>query len=251
MLFRSDAYGIKAGGKVDYNGLSNDRDAVGVEARRVIKGSKKNEMPFLFSLGAVRDAKDESIVTVEVLECDTALCPEVAKNRVALEKLATTHWLDQCEFITANDLTNAITGMVKKCHGFLLRDGGVLWYMPEDMVGPYQSVADRLALHGVNMQALYWNPVVNDGLLKHVCSELERRSMAVFHGLIDEATDMRQRGAKPRSNGQQSRLEEWIEAEAAIQHNKSLLGKAFVKLCKAAQAAKEAIGIEAINAFKN
>lgn len=245
-----DAYGIKAGGKVEYYGLSNDKDAVGVEARRVIKGGKKNEMPFLFSLGAVRDASDESIVTVEVLECDTNLCPEVVKNRVAVEKLATQHWLDQCEYITANDLTNAITAMVRKSHGFLLRDSGILWYLPEDMVGPYQTIAESLAPHGVNMQALYWNPVVNSGLLKHVCSELERRSMAVFMGQIGEAADMRQRGAKPRSNGQQTRLEQWIETEAMIQHNKSLLGKAFVKLCKAAQAAKEAIGSEAIKAFQ-
>lgn len=245
-----DAYGIKAGGKVEYYGLSNDKDAVGVEARRVIKGGKKNEMPFLFSLGAVRDAKDESIITVEVLECDTNLCPEVVKNRVAVEKLATEHWLDQCEFITANDLTNAITAMVRKCHGFLLRDSGILWYLPEDMIEPYQNVAESLAEYGVKMQALYWNPVVNTGLLKHVCSELERRSMAVFAGLVDEAMDMKQRGARPRSNGQQTRLEQWIETEAMIQHNKSLLGKAFVKLCKAAQAAKEAIGTEAIKAFQ-
>lgn len=245
-----DAYGIKAGGKVDYNGLSQDRNAVGIEARRLIKGEKKNELPFLFSLGAVRDALDESRVTIEVLECDVALCPEVARNRVAIEAAATQHWLDQCEYITANDLTNAITAMVKKCHGFLLRDGGVLWYLPEDMTGPYERIANALAPHGVNMQALYWNPIVNQRLLGHVCGQLEQRAMAVFMGQIEEATDMRVRGAKPRSNGQRTRLEEWIDAEATIQHNKTLLGKAFVKLCKAAKAAKEAIGLEAIKAFQ-
>jgi hypothetical protein len=101
------------------------------------------------------------------------------------------------------------------------------------------------------MQALYWNPVVNSGLLQHVCLELDRRSMAVFQGLIDEAADMQQRGTKPRANGQRSRLEELIDAESLIQHNKELLGKSFVKLCKAAQAAKEAIGAEAIRAFQS
>ena len=245
-----DAYGIRAGGKVDYNGLAHDRDAVGVEARRLIKGDKKNDLPFLFSLGAVRDPVDENKVTIEVLECDHTLCPEVMQNRVAIETLATQHWLDQCQYITANDLTGAITAMIKKSHGFLLREGGILWYLPEDMTGPYERIADALAPHGVNMQALYWNPVVNEGLLKHVCTELERRSMAVFQGQVEQAMDMRQRGAKPRSNGQQTRLEQWIEAEAMIQHNKSLLGRVFVKVCKAAQAAKEAIGLEAVEIFR-
>lgn len=245
-----DTYGIKAGGKVDYNGLSHDRNAVGVEARRLIKGAKRNELPFLFSMGAVRDSVDESRVTIEVLECDVNLCPEVARNRVQIEREATQHWLDQCEYITANDLTNAITAMVKKCRGFLLRNGGILWYIPEDMTGPYERIAAALAPHGVNMQALYWNPKVNKSLLAHVCNQLEQRSMAVFQGMIDEAQDMANRNAKPRANGQKTRLDELIETEATIQHNKSLLGKAFVKLCKAAQAAKEAIGAEAIRAFQ-
>lgn len=244
-----EGYGIKAGGKVDYNSLSHDRNAVGVEARRLIKGSKKNDLPFLFSLGAVRDLLDESRVTIEVLEVDPVLCPEIAQNKVRVEQLATQHWLEQCNYMTANDVTNAITAMVRKCAGFLLRDGGILWHMPEDRIGPYERIAAALSPYGVNMQAAYWNPVVNKALLTHVCTELKRRAMAVFQGLIDEAMDMKSRDVKPRSNGQQTRLEQWIEAEALIQHNKELLGDAFVDLCKAAQAAKEAIGAEAIRAF--
>ncbi len=246
-----DAYGVRAGGKVDYNALSADRNAVGVEVRRLIKGEKKNDLPFLFSLGAVRDLADESKVSIEVLECDPSLCREVAMAAKNVEIMATQHWLDQCCYITANDLTNALTALVKKCHGFLLRDGGVNWYLPEDMTGPYERIAAALAPLGVKMQALYWNPVVNSGLLQHVCQELDRRSMSVFQGLIDEAADMQQRGTKPRANGQRSRLEELIDAESLIQHNKELLGKSFVKLCKAAQAAKEAIGAEAIRAFQS
>lgn len=246
-----DSYGIRAGGKVDYNSLAADRNAVGVEVRRLIKGEKRNDLPFLFSLGAVRDTMDESKVTIEVLECDPSLCREVAMAPKNVEIMATQHWHDQCSYITANDLTNALTAMVKKCHGFLLRDGGVNWYLPEDMAGPYERIAAALAPHGVKMQALYWDPVVNKGLLQHVCEELDRRSMAVFQGLIDQAADMQQRGARPRANGQRSRLEELIDAESLIQHNKELLGKSFVKLCKAAQAAKEAIGAEAIRAFQS
>jgi hypothetical protein len=60
---------------------------------------------------------------------------------------------------------------------------------------------------------------------------------------------MRQRGAKARSNGTQTRLEQWIAAEETMQHNKGLLGKAFTRIAKAAQVAKENIGAEALRAF--
>lgn len=247
----TDSYGVKSTGKVEFRGLSHDRNAVGVEARRLIKGAKKNTLPFLFSVGAVSsDDDDISKVTVEVLECDPSSCPEIATHKPRIESLATSHFHNQCAFITANDLTNAITAMIKASRGFLLRDGGILWYLPEDMTGPYERIAEALQPYGVNMQALRFDPVVNDGLVSHVCEELERRSMAVFQGLIDEAMEMQARGAKPRANGQQSRLDLWIETEAMVQHNKHLLGKAFIKLSKAAQAAKEAIGAEAVKAFQ-
>lgn len=246
-----DCNGVKAHGKVELRGLSHDRNAVGVEARRLIKGTKKNDMPFLFSIGAVgSDDGDISKVEVQVLHCDPAVCPEIAQNKFHIEPVATNHFHNQCAYITANDLTNAITAMIKSCHGFLLRDGGILWYLPEDMVGPYSRIATALEPHGVKMQTLRFDPVVNDSLVSHVCEELERRSMAIFQGMIDDAMEMQARGAKPRANGQQTRLELWIETEATIQHNKHLLGKAFVKLSKAAQAAKEAIGAEAVKAFQ-
>lgn len=247
----TDTYGVKSMGKVEFRGLSHDRNAVGVEARRLIKGAKKNTLPFLFSVGAVSsDDDDISKVTVEVLDCDPTACPEVAKNKQTIERMATSHFHNQCAFVTANDMTNAITAMIKASRGFLLRDGGILWYLPEDMMGPYERIAAALEPYAVKMQTLRFDPIVNDGLVSHVCEELERRSMAVFQGLIDEALEMQARGAKPRANGQQSRLDLWIETEATIQHNKHLLGKAFVTLSKAAQAAKEAIGAEAVKAFQ-
>jgi len=77
------------------------------------------------------------------------------------------------------------------------------------------------------------------------------RSEEEFQSLIDEATDLRSRGAKARSNGQKSRLERLIEAEATMTHNKGLLGNAFARLAKMAQAAKEAIGAEALTALRD
>jgi hypothetical protein len=242
-----DAYGVGKNGKVKYMGLSGHANAVGVEVRRFIKGATRNELPFLFSMGVCKQ-KDGGYA-VEILECDKSECPEVHSKKNVIANQADRYWREACTFISANDLTQAITGLVKASHGFLLRDEGVVWYMPSDMIGNYEKVAEMLGEHGVVMQTVRFNPIVNDELVKHVCGELERRSMAVFNGQIEQAEDMRQRGAKPRSNGQQTRLEQWIAAEETMQHNKALLGKAFTRIAKAAQVAREKIGAEALRAF--
>lgn len=242
-----DTNGIREGGSVKFMGLSGRADAVGCEVRRFVPGQTRNELPFLFSLGVLR--QDDESYAVEILDHDAKACPQIAKNKRQIEKQADAFWREACTFISANDLTNAITGLVKASHGFLLRDEGVVWYMPTDMIKAFDTVASRLEKHGVVMQTVRFNPTVNGELIKHVCDELERRSMAVFNGQIEQAEDMRQRGAKPRSNGQQTRLEQWIAAEETMQHNKSLLGKAFARVAKAAQVAREKIGAEALKAF--
>ena len=240
-------HGHSEWGKVKFMGLAGKADAVGCEVREFIPGATRNELPFLFSLGVLRQA-DESYA-VEVLDVDPKRCPQIVKNKRRIERDADQYWRNECGFISANDLTNAITGLVRASHGFLLRDEGVVWYMPTDEVSNYEKVAEALAEHGVVMQTVRFNPIVNDDLVKHVCGELERRSMAVFSGMIEQADDMKQRGAKPRSNGQQTRLEQWIATEETMQKNKSLLGKAFARVAKAAMVAREKIGAEALKAF--
>jgi hypothetical protein len=234
-------------GKVKYMGLAGRSDAVGCEVRRFIVGETRNDLPFLFSLGVLR--QNDGSYAVEILDIESKSCPTIAKHRNSINQLADACWREQCEFVSANDLTNAISGLVKASHGFLLRDEGVVWYMPTDSVTAYETVASALSGHGVVMQTVRFQPVVNRELITHVCGELERRSMAVFNGMIEDAEDMRQRGAKPRSNGQQTRLEQWIAAEETMQANKSLLGKAFTRVAKAAQVAREKIGAEALKAF--
>ena len=240
-------YQLNGESRVKYMGLSGRADAVGCEVRRLLPGATRNELPFLFSLGVLR--QNDGSYAVELLDADSANCPEVARHRRKIEHDADRYWRDACGYISANDLTNAITGLVKASHGFLLRDEGVVWYLPSDKIADYDTVEAALSKHGVVMQTVRFSPVVNDDLIKHVCGELERRSMAVFNGQIEQAEDMRQRGAKPRSNGQQTRLEQWIATEETMQHNKSLLGKAFARVAKAAQVAREKIGAEALRAF--
>lgn len=242
-----DAHALYAMGRVKDFSLSGKADSVGVEMRRVIKGQKRNDLPFLFSLGACDQG--DGTYAIEVLDVDATLCPEVAHNQAKIAADADRYWREACDYVTANDLTNAIAQMVKACHGFLALDHGVVWYLPADMTGPYTRIAAALAPHGVKMHQCVFDPVVNDDLMQHVSGELVRRSMMVFEGQIEQATDMQQRGAKPRSNGQQTRLEQWIAAKETLDHNRSLIGKAFTAISKAAMVAREAIGQEALKAF--
>lgn len=238
------AHNVGGGERVKLHGLSGHAGSVGVEVRQFVRGKTRNEMPFLFSMGVCRQP-DQSFA-VEVLDAE---CQEVVKNSTKIERQADAYWREACTYISANDLTNAITGLVKASCGFLLRDEGVVWYMPEDRIGAYETVANALGQHGVVMQTVRFSPTVNATLLRHVSDELTKRSMAVFQGQIEEADDMQQRGARPRSNGQQTRLEQWIAAHETLEANKALLGKGFAQIAKAAAYAKEKIGTEALKAF--
>jgi hypothetical protein len=184
-----------------------------------------------------------------LLDIDDKAVPQIARHRTKVESQADQYWRQECEYLTANDLTQAITGLVKDSAGFLLRDDGVVWSIPIHMIDAYETVADALAPHGVQMVVGICPPKVNGRLVKHMSDELVKRSLSVFNGLIEDVDDLKDRGAKPRSNGQQTRLDQWIAAEETLQHNKHLLGKAFAHIAKAARLAREKIGEAALEAF--
>lgn len=241
------AYGVIDDGPVRPYGLSGHSGKVGVEARRFVRGATRNDLPFLFSLGAMR--QNDGAFRIKLLDVDQVACPQIARQATAVERKAHKFWSDRCEYLSANDLTQAITGLVKGLHGFLLLDKGVVWALPNDALADYEKVADALAPYGVQMVTGVFSPVVNTRLVQHMHDELVKRSMAVFNGLIEEMDDLEQRGAKPRSNGQQTRLEEWIAAEETLQKHRGLLGKAFSAISKAARVAREKIGEAALEAF--
>lgn len=240
-------FSVQDDGPVKPYGLSGHSNGVGVEARRFVRGQTRNDLPFLFSAGAMR--QDDGTYRVEMLDVDATACPQIARQRKKAEAMIDSHWRAQCEYLSANDLTQAITGLVKANHGFLLRDEGVVWFLPETSLSEYERVGQLLGNSGVKMLAVRFRPVVNKALIQHVSDELVRRSLAVFNGQIEEIEDMQQRGARPRSNGQQTRMEEWIAAEECLQANKGLLGKAFSHVAKAARVAREKIGEAALKAF--
>ena len=237
--------------KLKFFSLPGGSDTVGCEVREFQPGATRNELPFLFSLGAV--CQSDNSYKVEVLESAYNSVPSVAHMRFAdwqkLATLANDIWQDACREIETNDLTQAITGLVKLCHGFLAKDEGHLWAMPLANSDKYLSVAKALRRFGTCMHTIVFDPVLNAGFMQEMCEQLDKRSMDVLSGLSIQADAMSASGAVSRANGRQTRLDAWALTVATLEANKQLLGKSFARLAKAAREAKIKLGEAGIAIF--
>lgn len=245
-----DTCGLHSRGKLRYFPLSADKDAVGVEVRSFVKGKSRNNLPFMFSIAVTTDENDAN-VQVEVQEVDHTLCPDVANNIPLVQSAATNLWRDACDYVTANDLTQALVALAKRQHGVLMREGGGVYFVTADKCEPYVNIAKALAPHGPALHIVEFDPVVNAGLIQHVCESVRETLDQTAEELIAEAADLSNRNAKPRSNGQRTRLQRLIEAEQLAEHMKKSFGVAFTTSCKALQQAREAIGAEGIRMMRD
>jgi hypothetical protein len=235
-----DACGLHEGGRIRPFPLSGDKDAVAVEIRRLIKGRSRNVLPFLFSLGVY--VNNDGTHEVKVLECDAHECAEVDGNKGYVEQAATQLYREACDFLTANDLTQAVVALAKRQHGVLMRDGGGVYAVTADKCEEYEQIAQDLAPHGPSLVLLKWDPSMNPGMIGDMCQRAQKFMDETASDLLQEVTDLHSRGAKPRSNGQQTRLARLIEAEQLAEHLKKSFGVAFTSSCKALQTARQAIG---------
>lgn len=242
--------------KLKYFPLPGGADTVGCEVREFQPGSTRNKLPFLFSLGAV--AQSDGSYKVEVLERSTAtalggVAASVAHLRYAdwmkLANSANDIWVEACREIEPNDLTQAITSLVKLSHGFLAKDEGHVWALPVANSKKYLAVGEALRSEGVKMHTITFSPILNDGFMTEMCEQLDRRSMDVLGGLAMQADAMSGSGAISRANGRQTRLDSWMLTAATLEANKQLLGKSFARLAKAAREAKVKLGEAGIAIF--
>lgn len=244
-----DTCGLHEKGKLRYFPLAAEKDAVAVEVRRLVRGKARNDLPFMFSIGLVEDQQGNR--SIEVLECDAGECPDVHANKQLVEQAATAVWSDACDYVTANDLTQALVALAKRQHGVLMREGGGVYFVTADKCEPYANISKALAPHGPALHMVEFDPVVNAGLIDLVCQTVRSTLDSTAGELIAEAADLKSRQAKPRSNGQRTRLQRLIEAEQLAEHMKKSFGVAFTSSCKALQQAREAIGAEGIRMMRD
>ena len=243
-----NVFGIRC--KLKFFALPGGADTVGCEVREFQPGATRNKLPFLFSLGAV--CQSDNTYKVEVLESGSTV-QSVAHMQpsdwVKLADNANDIWVEACREIETNDLTQAITALVKRCHGFLAKDEGHLWAMPIANSEKYLSVGKALLPTGTKMHTIVFDPVLNNEFMQEMCDQLDKRSMDVFSGLAMQADAMSGSGAISRANGRQTRLDAWLLTVATLEANKQLLGKSFASLAKAAREAKAKLGEAGIAIF--
>ena len=221
--------------------LSGREQEVGVEVRRFVKGAKRNDLPFVFSLGVTEQH--------EVVILDVEPGHSIDTHREKMTELANELWRDAIHSIEAADLTEALSVLIQNNYGFLLRDGGGVWYLPTDNIQPYETVAKHLASAGVRLSAVRFSPVVNDALLDTVGHELMRRAQAVVDGTIDEVAEAVAAGKRIRPNGKATRLDTILEAEQMVAHNATLIGAWGEKFRQACEVARHRIAEAALGAF--
>jgi hypothetical protein len=246
-----ERYSIKAGGRlVKYFPLAvNNGDCYGYEVRRYKKGQKKNDLPFLFSIGVYEDATGNR--WIEVRDCDPNLCPQISNDAKAAGDRATEKWKSHLATVTATDLTQAIGAMLKENAGLMRRKGGIVWTIPKKHLADYLAIAQELQPHGVEMTggAFSVDDTANSDLVESTVNHVSHHLKDVLAGLIEGCKSRKDAGIKSRSNGRNSRMEEWTQCSKVLEHYRGLLGPLVEELDEALESAKCALADEAMREF--
>jgi hypothetical protein len=258
----------------------DDSGKVGVECRQFIRGQKRNELPFMFSLGIVEDeeivgldgtqtsrsatkgskttvnsnVQVKKTMRVVIRDLDTANKNMSmyfdATNVVKMKQLkkifcskAQNFFDEQVLWITANQLTHCIHAYIREWGGFRLVSSGANWFLPaEGMVG-YRKIADGL---GANLHELTFDPLVNDGLMQHVANELEEQTKQMCEEIQSHYSALEEGGKASRANGRMSHLQELVEANDRLEANRELVTtRIYDALTASIKATEAAIGEEA------
>ena len=258
----------------------DDSGKVGVECRQFIRGQKRNELPFMFSLGIVEDeeivgldgtqtsrsatkgskttvnsnVQVKKTMRVVIRDLDTANKNMSmyfdATNVVKMKQLkkifcskAQNFFDEQVLWITANQLTHCIQAYIREWGGFRLVASGANWFLPaEGMVG-YRKIAEGL---GASLHELTFDPLVNDGLMEHVANELEEQTKQMCEEIQRHYAELEEGGKTSRANGRMSHLQELVEANDRLEANRELVTtRIYDALTASIKATEAAIGEEA------
>ena len=258
----------------------DDSGKVGIECRQFIRGQKRNELPFMFSLGIVEDeeivgldgtqtsrsatkgskttvnsnVQVKKTMRVVIRDLDTANKNMSmyfdATNVVKMKQLkkifcskAQNFFDEQVLWITANQLTHCIQAYIREWGGFRLVASGANWFLPaEGMVG-YRKIAEGL---GASLHELTFDPLVNDGLMEHVANELEEQTKQMCEEIQRHYAELEEGGKTSRANGRMSHLQELVEANDRLEANRELVTtRIYDALTASIKATEAAIGEEA------
>jgi len=220
--------------------LSGHESEVGVEVRQYIKGEKKNDLPHLLSVGVTKDHK------LTILKWDEQ---QRQHSQHYLEERGNEILQHELKYVEAADITVSIAALIKHTHGFMLRDGGSVWYCPVESLGPYEAVAKHLKRFGVILNCVQFKPELNDALLNNIGDQLIHRAETVINGTVDEVTHMMESNKRMKPNGRASRLDKITQAQRTVEANSELVGRWAEAFQQACSRAKELVGEAALGQF--
>ena len=242
----------KISGPLKYFPLAaNGGDCYGYEVRKFHKGVDKNEMPFCFSVGVYESPNGDYCAIRAV---DTGEAPQLEgedKPGSTANTIADNVYSGQLDNVTARDLTIAITKVLQDNAGFMSRKGGVVWTIPKRNLSSYVNIGRKLEKHGpILTGGVFPTDYENNAdMVNQTARQVKDYLNDLYGGLIADAKEREHSGVKTRSNGEASRLEKLQQADALLSEWLPVLGELGEELEKASTAAKEMLGIAAIEAF--
>lgn len=256
--------------------LSGDASGkVGIEVRQFVKGASRNDLPFMFSLGVTEehtyDANKNVVNTMTaVVLRDVDITNEnmrpIFEDRTAYSSGIKTDYsgktvedrkqlfVDKANkvfnsennYITANQLTHCIQHLIRKHKGFRVVNEGGNWYMPADGMQDYRTIASKLGKVGVKLHEINFDPIVNDGLMRHVADSLEQQTERLVDDIKSHYSDLQAGGKASRANGRETTLRKLVEANDRLEANKALVkDRIFRSLTRSLKAVESAISEEA------
>jgi len=256
--------------------LSGDASGkVGIECRQFVKGASRNDLPFMFSLGVTEEQivdADKNLVHTKrsvvlrdvditnenmrpIFEDRTAYSSGIKtdysgksiddRKQLFVEK-ANKVFNSENNYITANQLTHCIQHLIRKHKGFRVVNEGGNWYMPADGMNDYRIIASKLGKVGAKLHEINFDPVVNDGLMRHVADSLEKQTEQLVDDIKTHYADLQSNGKSSRANGRETTLRKLVEANDRLEANKALVkDRIFKSLTKSLKAVESAISEEA------
>lgn len=248
---------VKKGGKRLLPLTTNGGNCYGYEVRELIKGVKKNQLPFLFSVGVYEKNGNPDDSYAAIRDIAPAGSHSMGLDRLHGDLDKANECIDmryqkELSVCTARDLTRGITRVVKANAGFMCRKGGVVWTMPKRNLTSYQGIAKDLDEHGATLTGGVFPSAMseNNAMIDTIAGQVKDYVSDIYGNLIADAKMRESEGIKSRSNGDASRLEKLQEADTLLTEWREAFGEMVEELDAAALKAREHLGIAAIELYE-
>lgn len=225
------------------------RDVYGVTAVREIKGKTRNQFVHLFSVGCT--GSDLNNFSVQLWDVDRTEAAMIAANLADYDKFARDLWNEDKDFIPAKQLTESMRRLVFHCNGTMLKGSGGLYFIPDEKIGIFESVAKDIEATGSEAQFTSgkFDTTLNPRLFQRLLDGLNDEIVLATSQMQDEVAELASNSRKMRRNGIERRLNDLQQWRDKIEYYERLMNTSMPHLRQAVDAAKYAIGVHGLESL--